>query len=469
MSWRPARWARVGLILALAAIVLAAALPAARAQGPRILLAVVDGAIDRSTVDYLQEAIDEARGGGYAALMIRFDTPGGGLAETVAIAEMFNNARDVPILGWVGPVGAHAWSAGTILLVSTDLAAMAPGTTIGSVQPVEVGPGGIVPVTDPKIINAVVTAIYEELALHNRSTDLAARFVIDNLNLNATQAQSLRATELVASSPQEFATLADGRRVVVQSNATVYKDFTLHTAGAEIVTFSSSARVRLLEILSDPLVASLMLILGIYLVIFGISAPGHGAEIAGIIILLLALIGLGFSVDPIALLLFIVGVILIIIEIKTPGFGVFGIGGIIAIVLAAAFLAPLRPPRFVVSPDYQIFFLASFLIPTGFFGGFLLFAMYKVQQIRHRAPLVGQMVGQPATVVEGLRPGENGYVRHRGELWQATADETLPAESKVYIQGVDGIVLRVSSTPPPAPASSLLRRRFAFLLRRKVA
>jgi len=77
VSWRPARWARVGLILALAAIVLAAALPAARAQGPRILLAVVDGAIDRSTVDYLQEAIDEARGGGYAALMIRFDTPGG--------------------------------------------------------------------------------------------------------------------------------------------------------------------------------------------------------------------------------------------------------------------------------------------------------------------------------------------------------------------------------------------------------
>ena len=142
MSSSLARWARVGLILAFATIVLAAALPAARAQGPRILLAVVDGAIDRSTVDYLQEAIDEARGGGYAALMIRFDTPGGGLAETVALAEMFNNARDVPILGWVGPVGAHAWSAGTILLVSTDLAAMAPGTTIGSVQPWRSVPAG---------------------------------------------------------------------------------------------------------------------------------------------------------------------------------------------------------------------------------------------------------------------------------------------------------------------------------------
>src|SRR5436853_5781727 len=270
---RSTRPARILLLIAVLATILVGAMPAVRGQGSPILLAEVTGAIDRSTVDYLREAIDEARSGGYAALMIRFDTPGGGLAETVEIAEMFNNARDVPILGWVGPVGAHAWSAGTILLVSTDLAAMAPGTTIGSVQPVEVGPGGIVPVTDPKIINAVVTAIYEELALHNRSTDLAARFVIDNLNLNATQAQSLRATELVAASPQEFATLADGRRAVVQSNGTVYKDFTLKTAGAEIVPFSSSSRVSLLRVLSDPLVSSLPLLLGISLVLSGISSP----------------------------------------------------------------------------------------------------------------------------------------------------------------------------------------------------
>lgn len=463
--------ARLVLFVVLSAIVVAGTMPAARAQGPRILLAVVDGAIDRSTVDYLQEAIDGARGGGYAAMMVRFDTPGGGLAETVAIAEMFNNARDIPILGWVGPVGAHSWSAGTILLVSTDLAAMAPGTTIGSVQPVEVGPGGVVPVTDPKIINAVVGAISEELVLHGRNVSLASRFVVDNLNLNDTEAQRLGATELVAASPEAYANLADGRRVVVQSNGTVYKDFTLSTANAAIDTFSASSRVRLLKVLSDPLVASLLLILGIYLVIFGISAPGHGAEIAGIIILLLALIGLGFSVDPIALLLFIVGVVLIILEIKAPGFGAFGIGGVAAIILAAGFLAPLRPPRFVVSPDYQIYFLAALLVPTGFFGGFLLFAMYKVQQVRRRAPLVGEMIGKVATVVEGLRPGEKGYVMHRGELWQALADEVLPVDAEVYIRGVDGIVLHVSSTRPPARASSsaTLRGRFTSLLRRKPA
>jgi membrane-bound serine protease (ClpP class) len=470
VSSAAAKRARVVLLIALLLTILAGTMPSSRAQGPRILFAEVTGAIDRSTVDYLQEAVNEAESGGYAALMIRFDTPGGGLAETVAIAEMFNNARNLPILGWVGPVGAHAWSAGTILLVSTDLGAMAPGTTIGSVQPVEVGPGGVVPVTDPKIINAVVTAISEELALHNRPINLASAFVVDNLNLNATQAQSRGATELVAQSPEEFSTLANGRRVIVQSNGTVYKDFTLNTAGAEVVPFSSSSRVSLLRVLSDPLVSSLLLILGIYLVIFGISAPGHGAEIAGIIVLLLALIGLGFSVDPIALLLFIVGVVLIIIEIKTPGHGVFGIGGIIAIILAAAFLAPLRPPRFVVSPDYQLYFLAALLTPTGFFGGFLLFAMYKVQQVRHRTPIVGEMVGLPAVVKDGLRPGEKGYVLHRGELWQAVSEETLPADSNVYIHGVDGIVLRVASTPPPAVAPGHSARNWiSSLLRRKAA
>jgi membrane-bound serine protease (ClpP class) len=457
------RPARVVLLIVILATVLATTVTTVRGQGSRILLAEVTGAIDRSTVDYVREAVDEARSGGYAALMIRFDTPGGALQETLDIAKIFNNARDLPILGWVGPVGAHAWSAGTILLVSTDLAGMAPGTTIGSVQPVQIGPGGVVPVTDEKIINAVIGAIREELALHGRNVSLADAFVRDNLNLNAEDAKTARATESVSQSPQEFATLASGTRVF-------YKGLALDTANAQFVTFSSSSRVRLLQILSDPLVSSLLLILGIYLVIFGISAPGHGAEIAGIIILLLALIGLGFSVDPIALLLLIVGVILILLEIKAPGFGVFGIGGIVAIILAAAFLAPLRPPRFAVSPDYQLYFLASLLTPTAFLGAFLLFAMYKVQQVRHRAPIVGATIGQPATVVDGLHPGEKGYVMFRGELWQAVADEELPRESKAYVAGVDGIVLRVSSQPPPAPEKGHpLKSRFTFLLRRKAA
>ncbi len=459
------------LAIVLASVMLVALAPTARAQGPRVLVATVDGAIDRSTVEYFSEALDEARTGGYAALVVRFDTPGGELASTLALTELMDNAMTVPILGWVGPVGAHAFSAGTILLESTDLAAMATGTTIGSVQPVIVGPTGIEPVTDPKIVNAVVGVLEAQMALHDRNKTvtisgqtmtLAEWFVLENLNLNAADAQRYGASNFTADSIQDFLIQADGI-------TTIYKGIQLHVAGAEIVPFSASARVRLLELLADPLVASLLLILGIYLVIFGVTTPGHGAEIAGVIILLLALIGLGFSVDPIALLLFLVGVALIIIEVKTPGHGAFGIGGIIAIILAAAFLAPLRPPNFVVSPDYQIFFLAALLTPTGFFGGFLLFAVYKVQQIRRQKPRVGEMIGDGATVVDGLRAGEKGYVMTRGELWSALSDQDQPADAKVYIHWIEGITLHVSASPPPPPAPPPLRQRFALLLRRKPA
>src|SRR6266702_3943032 len=421
-----ARPAVVLLAIVLSSVILVALAPTARAQGPRVLVATVDGAIDRSTVEYFSEALDEARTGGYAALVVRFDTPGGELASTLALTELMDNARTVPILGWVGPVGAHAFSAGTILLESTDLAAMATGTTIGSVQPVIVGPTGIEPVTDPKIVNAVVGILETQMALNgrnktvtigNQTMTLAEWFVVENLNLNAADAQRYGASNFTADSIEDFLTQADG-------TTTIYKGVQMHVAGAEIVPFSASARVRLLELLSDPLVASLLLILGIYLVIFEVNTPGHGA---------------------------------------------FGIGGIVAIILAAAFLAPLRPPRFVVSPDYQIFFLAALLTPTGFFGGFLLFAVYKVQQVRRQKPRVGEMIGEGATVVDGLRAGERGYVRTRGELWQALSDQDQPADAKVYIHEIEGITLHVSASPPPPPAPPPLRQRFALLMRRKPA
>src|SRR6266571_2468278 len=266
------------LAIVLSSVILVALAPTARAQGPRVLVATVDGAIDRSTVEYFSEALDEARTGGYAALVVRFDTPGGELDSTLALTELMDNAMTVPILGWVGPVGAHAFSAGTILLESTDLAAMATGTTIGSVQPVIVGPTGIEPVTDPKIVNAVVGVLEAQMALHGRNKTvtiggqtmtLAEWFVMENLNLNAADAQRYGASNFTADSIEDFLIQADG-------TTTIYKGIQMHVAGAQIVPFSASARVRLLELLADPLVASLLLILGIYLVIFGVTTPGHG-------------------------------------------------------------------------------------------------------------------------------------------------------------------------------------------------
>ncbi len=452
--------------LALTASIL---VPSARAQGPRVLLAEVSGPIDRTTVDYMDEALSEAAEGGYAALVVRFDTPGGDLESTAAIYQAMIRATNVPVLGWVGPVGANAASAGTILLEWTDVAAMAPGTTIGSVQPVVLGPTGFEPVTDPKIINYVVANLEEGMRLHARNVSLAREFVVNNLNLNAEDALRLGATDYVAGSVQDLLAQANGRHLLVRSNTSTYKDIQLDFSNAEVLTFTASARVTALRLVSDPLVASLFLILGIYLLIFGLQAPGHGAEIAGIILLLLALIGLGFSVDPIALLLIILGIILLILEAKNPGFGAFGIGGIVAIAIGAIFLAPLRPPRFVVTPEYQIVFLVSLLTPTLAFGGFLLFALYKVMEVRRRKPTVGEPVGEMAVVTEPIAKGQKGYVRYKGELWQALAAEDLAPEVKVYIHRAEGLLLHVSREPPPPPSKRSLPGRVLRVFRRKAA
>lgn len=456
----PERVVRLAWFLVLAAVLIFPLAPFAQAQGPRVLVAEIADAIDRSTLEYVAEAVAEAQAGGYVALVIRFDTPGGALAETEAISSLFLQSSSLPILGFVGPVGAHAWSAGTILLVSTDFAAMAPGTTIGSVQPVVIGPTGTEPVTDPKIVNAVVTSLEEKLRLHGRNESLAQSFVVDNLNLNASDAMRQGATEAVASSVTELLRQADGR-------VTFYKGLTLDLAGAEIVPFNPSLRVSFLSVLADPLVASLLLILGIYAIIYGISAPGHGAEIAGVILLLLALVGLGFSVDPIALLLIVIGVILIVIELKTPGFGAFGIGGIVAIVLGAVFLAPLRPPNQIVSPEYQLYVLLALLIPSAAFGAFLLFALYKVFEVRRRKPTIGAMVGEQVTAADPIRAGERGYVHYLGELWQAIPDEDVVAGEAAYIERADGLLLHISRRPRAAPTSSPVGFRFWRILRRR--
>ncbi len=458
MRGEPPRWARVALVVILVALAASMFAPAARAQGARVLLAEITDVIDRSTLEYMTEAIGEAEAGGYAALVVRLDTPGGGLDETIAISNLMLRSR-LPVLGFVGPVGASAVSAGTVLLMSTDLAAMAPGTTIGSVQPVVFGPSGFEPVTEEKIVGFVVAILKERMAFHNRNVSLADKFVRENWNLNATEALRLDAIEIVAATVSDFLAQGDGKE-------TFYKRAQLTVAGADIDVFSPSVRVGFLAVLSDPLVSSLLLILGIYLIIFGLTAPGHGAEIAGIILLLLAVVGLGFSVDPVALLLIVIGVILLIVELKTPGFGAFGIGGIIAIVISAVFLAPLRPPRFVVSPEYQTLFLTAFLTPTASLGAFLLFAMYKVREVRRRKPTIGEMVGETAVSTDAIRAGETGYVRYRGELWQAVPMEDVPPDVPVYIHALEGIILRVSTSPPPPPRPPKWKSLLAKVLRR---
>src|SRR3990172_5280417 len=145
---------RAGLGALAALLIVTVLIPGIQAQASPVLVARIQGEITRATVEYVKAAIEVAEAEGARALVLRLDTPGGGPEETQQIQKLFL-ATPVPILGWVAPSGVSAWSAGTILLESSDLAAMAPFTTIGSVQPVGIGAGGFEPVTEPKILNAI--------------------------------------------------------------------------------------------------------------------------------------------------------------------------------------------------------------------------------------------------------------------------------------------------------------------------
>ena len=428
------------LLIGLALLFLSATVSTATAQDDHVLLVAIDGVITPSTFDLVSEAIAVAEVDGARAIVLKLNTPGGGVAETLDIVNALTTTS-IPVLGYVSPSGGSAVSAGTFLLVSTDLAGMAPFSTIGSVQPVVVGPTGLQPVTDPKTINFLVTNLAANLAKHGRNTSLAHEFVVNNLNLEASQAVRHGATEIVAESLEDLLAQADGR-------TTVFKGVTLDLAGARVVEFSPSLGLSIRNFISNPLISGLLLIIGLYAIIFGVASPGVGAEVFGVIVLIIALIGLGLDIDPLAIILILIGVVFLLAEIYTPGFGVFGVGGIIAVVLGTILLAPIRPPDFVVAADYQVTLIILLLVPTAAFGAFLLFAMYKVLQVRRRPPVLRGLIGQEAQTQDAIGPETEGYVRYEAELWKATAAEEIGADETVFIHSRDGPVLTVAREPP---------------------
>ncbi len=423
------------------ALILSLFVPVATAQSGPVLVAEIEGEITRATVEYVKAAIDVAEGRSARAIVLRLDTPGGGLQETLAIQRLFLGTS-VPIIGWVAPSGVSAWSAGTILLVSTDLAAMAPFTTIGSVQPVTVSGE---PVTDSKFIEAMVGSLEEHLRLNGRNESLARAFVERNLNLNAEEAVLANATELVADTLTDLLEQADGR-------TTVNKGVMLDLAAAPIVTFEPPVGVAFLAIIANPIVSGLLLLLGIYAIIFGVSAPGHGAEIAGIVMIALAILGFGFAVNLVAIFLLGLGILLLVVEVFTPGFGVFGGAGIVCVVIGTVFLAPVSPPDFLLPPGTQLIILAALLTPTILFGIFLLFAMYKVLVLRKQKPVIGVILGEDAEAVDPIPANGRGYVLFEGEMWLATSPEDIAKGERVVIAAKDGVVLTVKrKAPSPSP------------------
>lgn len=409
------------------------------ANNSNVILVEITDTIDQSTVEMIQESLKEAEIMNSEAIILILDTPGGGLQETFDIWELIQNSNK-PFIGYVYPQGSAAWSAGTFILIGTHIASMAENTIIGSAQPVEISFEGTKAINDSKIINALVARLQERADIYGRNKTIVEEFITKNLNLNETKALEYGVIEFISPSIDILLDDINGTIVNTSSGNT-----TLNTKNAEKIQYSPSFKIQILKLISNPILTSLLLVLGIISLIIGIQSPGFGAEVFGVIAILLSLIGSGFNVSTLGIFFISIGCLLLIIELFVlPGFGVVGIGGMICLIIGAVFLIPNYSTReWLISMEWMNTAAMIVLVIIGLLSIFFVFLLYKVIIIRRKKAKVGVFVGEKAKTVDEITPEKPGYVRFKGELWQAKSDSIIQANTKVIILEKDESTLIV--------------------------
>ncbi|MFB4202797.1 nodulation protein NfeD [Arhodomonas sp. KWT2] len=442
---RTALIAMVLTVLALAA--------AGRAAASTVWELSVEGPIGPVTSAYVDEEITAADEAGVEAVILRLDTPGGLDQAMRGIVQRILAAR-TPVVAWVAPAGARAASAGTYILYASHVAAMAPATNLGAATPVRLGGGGATPSGDEggsgdgdalhrKMVNDAVAYIRGLAELRGRNGDWAEKAVREGASLEAGAAREAGVVELLAGNRDELLATLDGRRV-----ETAAGERTLHTRGATVVDRSPDWRTRLLAAIAHPNFAYILMLIGIYGLIFELANPGAVVPgVIGGIALLLALYALQvLSVSYAGLGLILLGVGLMLAEAFAPSFGILGLGGAVAFVAGSLMLFDTEAPGFRLS--------LALVVGVALGSAILLFATGTLAARAYRRPVVSgqqQLVGARGRVVSGF-PGA-GHVRVFGELWRADCDTPMAAGAPVRVVAVDGLRLHVEPADSTAESA----------------
>ncbi|MER8519465.1 nodulation protein NfeD [Mesorhizobium sp. M0644] len=445
------------VLLAAAFVAVAAVCPSSatgEADGrEKIVLRVeIDGAIGPANARQLEEALAVAADRNAQALILQMDTPGG---LVTSMREMIAGilASPVPVIGYVAPAGGHAASAGTYILYATHLAAMAPGTNLGAATPIEMGgplpsfPGGKndgpeadkdkknAPAGDAMIAKATndAVALIRSLAeLRGRNAEWGEKAVREAASLSAGAALQQHVIDFVARDTTELLQLADGRTVEIAG-----KKEALATKGLPVETLEPGWLIRLLAVITDPNIAVILMLVGVYGLVFEFTSPGAVAPgVIGTICLLLGLYALNLlPISYAGLALMLLGIIFLVVEALNPTV-VLGLGGVAAFLLGAAMLLRIEGPGFEMS--WAVIGTAAVLT----LGLALLTGSY-LWAARKNVPRVGAqaMQGLPAEVLDWQ--GSEGHVLARGERWRAKADEPLAVGDSVEVADVRDLVLTI--------------------------
>lgn len=442
---------RTALIaLVLIVLALAAAAPVAAST---VWELSVEGPIGPVTSAYVNDEIMAAEEAGLEAVILRLDTPGGLDQAMREIVQTILAAR-TPVVAWVAPAGARAASAGTYILYACHVAAMAPATNLGAATPVRLGGGGATPAGDEggesdgdalhrKIVNDAVAYIRGLAALRGRNGDWAEKAVRAGASLEAGAALEAGVIELLARDRAELLRALDGRRV-----ETVAGWRTLQTRDAKVVDRGPDWRTRLLAAIAHPNFAYILMLIGIYGLIFELANPGAVVPgVIGGIALLLALYALQvLPVSYAGLGLILLGVGLMLAEAFAPSFGILGLGGAVAFVAGSLMLFDTDAPGFRLS--------LALVVGVALGSAILLFATGTLAARAFRRPVVcgqQQLVGARGCVISGF-PG-TGYVRVLGERWRADCDAPMAAGAAVRVVAVDGLRLHVEPAESTAESA----------------
>jgi membrane-bound serine protease (ClpP class) len=447
------RWRTVSLHLATLVIMAAAAFalrPTPAAAADRAIVLEIDGAIGPPLADYIARELTAARTDEAKLVILRMNTPGG-LDTSMRKIISAILASPVPVVTYVAPNGARAASAGTYIAYASAIAAMAPGTNIGAATPIQLGgnplfpsdqksqkdqkdakPGEPADTETRKIINDAVAYIRSRAALKGRNADWATVAVRSAASLPAAEALALHVIDVIADAVPDLLRKIAGREVTIAG-----KPQRLATAGLDIVVRPPNWQTELLMLVTNPNVAFILMLIGVYGLILEFFNPGAVAPgLIGAIRLLVALYAL--AVMPITYAgaaLVLLGVALMIAEVHIGAFGALGVGGIAAFVIGALMMFPAHAPGFTLSGG---------VIAGTALGTAALFLLALAAVLRRKRPVVTgdvALIGAEGETVS-WQNGE-GRVRVKGEIWLARAAAPLAAGSRVKIVGRDGLVLRV--------------------------
>ncbi len=409
------------LFLLLLAVTLLAGAPVHAADGGMVKVAVFNGPVTPVLAAYIDRAVAQAEAEDASALIIELDTPGGSVDITKGITQRITSAR-VPVIVYVAPSGAHAGSAGTFITLAGHLAAMAPGSSIGAASPVASEGADLDETMKAKATNILVADIKNLAARRGeKAVQWAEKAVSEAAAATAQEALDLGVIDIIATDLDDLIAQLDGRTVTIGDET-----IALDLAGAEVDEVSLNPLEGLLNQLTNPALAAILLTIGLNAILFELSSPGgYAAGIIGVICVLLAFYALGtINANWTGLAFVLLAVVLFVLDIKAPTHGALTFGGIASFVFGLYLLYN--------TSDIPIPW-TSIIVSAGATALFFAFVVTKAIAIQRRPAFAGMtgMVGLAGVVRQPLDP--HGMVLLNGELWKAESESGPLAEGEPVV------------------------------------